>query len=62
MHVGVCALLELSGEFRQTEAHVSKSEGDHDMVQGRKSESLTGLGHKLSEFGCRRTCRDEGKD
>lgn len=36
MHVGVCALIGLRGEFRQIEAHVSKSEEDLDMVQSRK--------------------------
>lgn len=36
MHVGACGLVGLNGELSQTEAPISKSEGDLDMVQGRK--------------------------
>lgn len=35
MYVGMY-VLGLNGEFRQTEAHVLKSEGDLNMAQGRK--------------------------
>lgn len=35
MHVGM-HVLGLNGEFRQTEAHELKFEGDLNMAQGRK--------------------------
>lgn len=36
VHVRRHVRVGLNGELRQTEAHVSKSEGDLDMVHGRK--------------------------